>query len=116
MSIPTKCLRAVPKRVTGRVLASLVAVLAGGVLHARTVSVPPQPVSPYLDTEVSTNIAFGANYDVTREIVVNFSLDEGCSSNCLQVAFGRDAFSLGEGARWCVRQGYNHMSRRMFFL
>lgn len=91
MSMPTKCLRAVPKRVTGRVLASLVAVLAGGILHAWTVSVPPQPASPYLDTEVSTNIAFGANYDVTREIVVNFALDEGCSSNCLQVAFGRDA-------------------------
>ena len=53
MSIPTKCLRAVPKRVTGRVLASRVAVLAGGILHARTVSVPPQPASPYLDTEVS---------------------------------------------------------------
>ena len=91
MDMQTKSLRVVAKMGGGRIFASLVAVLAGGILHARTVAVPPQPVSPYLDTEVSTNIAFGASYDVTREIVIRFALDEGCSSNCLQVAFGRDA-------------------------
>ena len=58
--------------------------------YARTIVVPPQPVSPYADTEVSTNIQFSASSEHAREIEMRFALD-GCASNCIQVAFGRDA-------------------------
>ena len=45
--------------------------------------------SPHADTEVSTNIAFRLGGECAREIVLGFA---GCSpSNCIQVAFGRDA-------------------------
>ena len=59
-------------------------------MFARTIVVPPQPVSPYADTEVSTNIQFSASSEHAREIKMRFALD-GCASNCVQVAFGRDA-------------------------
>jgi len=36
---------------------------------ARPINIPPQPVSPYADTEVSTNIQFSASSEHTREIV-----------------------------------------------
>ena len=36
---------------------------------ARQIVVPPQPVSSYADTEVSTNIQFSASSEHTREIV-----------------------------------------------
>ena len=54
------------------------------------IDVPPQPVSPYADTEVSTNMPFVVDGERTREIKMRFALD-GCASNCIQVAFGRDA-------------------------
>ena len=57
---------------------------------ARTIVVPPQPVSPYADTEVSTNIQFSASSEHAREIEMRFALD-GCMPNCVQVAFGKDA-------------------------
>ena len=59
-------------------------------MFARTIVVPPQPVSPYADTEVSTNIQFSASSEHAREIEMRFALD-GCMSNCVQVAFGKDA-------------------------
>lgn len=68
----------------------LVGVAALGIVQARTVTVPPQPPSPYPDTEVSTNIAFTADNAMTREIEIRFALGEGCASNCVQVALGRD--------------------------
>ena len=72
-----------------RSLALLLAVLAGSAF-ARTVVVPPQPMSPYADTEVSTNIPFSVSSEHAREIEMRFALD-GCMSNCVQVAFGKDA-------------------------
>ena len=71
-----------------RSLALLLAVLAGSAF-ARMVVVPPQPVSPYADTEVSTNISFSVSSEHAREIEMRFALD-GCMSNCVQVAFGKD--------------------------
>ena len=68
----------------------LVGAAALGVVHARMVAVPPQPVSPYPDTEVTTNIAFNADNAITREVEIRFALGEGCASNCVQVALGRD--------------------------
>ena len=74
-----------------RVAYLLFAVAAVGMQTiARTIVVPPQPVSPYADTEVSTNIQFSASSEHAREIEMRFALD-GCVSNCVQVAFGKDA-------------------------
>ena len=74
-----------------RVAYLLFAVAAVGMQTiARTIVVPPQPVSPYADTEVSTNIQFSASSEHAREIEMRFALD-GCMSNCVQVAFGKDA-------------------------
>ena len=47
-------------------------------------------MSPYADTEVSTNIPFSVSSEHAREIEMRFELD-GCVSNCVQVAFGKDA-------------------------
>lgn len=55
-----------------------------------TVIEVPQPVSPYADKEVSTNIQFSASSEHAREIEMRFAL-VGCMSNCVQVAFGKDA-------------------------
>ena len=57
---------------------------------AKTIDVPPLPVSPYVDTEVATNIAFNATRSDVKTFELNFQL-ECSSSNCIQVAFGRDA-------------------------
>ena len=56
---------------------------------ARTTVVSPPPVSPYADTEVSTNLPFRASDEDTRGMELRFLLD-GCVSNSVQVAFGRD--------------------------
>lgn len=66
---------------------------------ARTIVVLPQPVSPYADTEVSTNIQFSASSEHAREIEMRFALD-GCMSNCVQVAFGKDAVGGGGAIRF----------------
>lgn len=61
---------------------------------ARTIVMPPQPVAPYADTEVSTNFAFSASSDHTLAVCLSFALDN-CASNCVQVAFGKDADGNG---------------------
>ena len=68
----------------------LTVVTVGMQAFARTIVVPPQLVSPYADTEVSNNIQFSASSEHAREIEMRFALD-GCMSNCVQVAFGKDA-------------------------
>ena len=70
-------------------LAAVFAAAAPFAAPAERVEVPPVPASPFPDTEVSTNFAFCAGGDRAREIALCFA---GCSpSNCIQVAFGRDA-------------------------
>ena len=64
------------------------------VAFALRVVVPPQPVSPHADTEVSTNIAINRARSDVRELKMLFSF-EGVASNCIQVAFGRDADADG---------------------
>ena len=51
---------------------------------------PPMPVSPYADTEVSTNVAFNSVRSDVKEFELKFSF-EGCASNSIQVALGRDS-------------------------
>ena len=61
---------------------------------ARTILVPTQPVSPFADTEVSTNIVLHASRTDTREFGIHIQLD-GTQTNDLEVAFGRDANTNG---------------------
>ena len=61
---------------------------------ARTILVPTQPVSPFADTEVSTNIALHASRTDTREFGVRIQL-AGTPTNNLEVAFGRDSNTNG---------------------
>ena len=74
-----------------RVLSTyLVAVLLPLALFGLHVEVRPGAVPSYISTEVSTNIPFNAVRSDVREVRMHFTF-EGVSSNCIQVAFGRDA-------------------------
>ena len=54
------------------------------------VAVAPMEVSPYLDTEVSTNVAINTWRSDARQVGIRLQL-EGTPTNNLEVAFGRDA-------------------------
>ena len=56
---------------------------------AGTFNVSPLPLSPYADTEVTTNVAINAQRFDVKEFGLNISF-EAASSNNIQVAFGRD--------------------------
>ena len=73
----------------------LVSILALVGLRVLAVSLPPMPVSPYADTEVSTNVAFNAIRNDARHFGVSMDFS-GTASNCVQIAFGRDADSDGD--------------------
>ena len=61
---------------------------------AKAVVVPLLLVSQYADTEVTTNIAFNTSRTDVKTFELNFQL-ECSSSNCIQVALGRDIDSDG---------------------
>ena len=83
------------RRISGMVVACLVFMLvAHGSTFARTIVVPTQPASPYADTEVSTNIAIRTGRTISREVEMHIQL-AGTPTNCLEVAFGRDANANG---------------------
>ena len=63
-------------------------------MFAWTILVPTQPVSEFADTEVSTNIAIRTGRAVSREVEMHIQL-AGTPTNCLEVAFGRDANANG---------------------
>ncbi len=67
----------------------------GLILSAREIVVGPQGISPFLDTEVSTNIAFNATRNDVREFNVRIDL-AGTVSNGVQIAFGRDVDEDGD--------------------
>ncbi len=75
---------------------------------ARTILVPTQPVSPYLDTEVSTNVPIN-KADISYSDL-NFRFD-GTPTNNLELAFGTDMNTNGVldaeevGARFGWRAG-----------
>ena len=64
------------------------------IVSARTLVVPTQPVSPYLDTETSTNCVLHRSRTDARTFDMHFQF-EGTPTNCLEVAFGRDANTNG---------------------
>ena len=71
------------------------AVLLPFVAPGKQISVSPLPVSPYADTEVSTNIVFNKFRSDVKEFELKFTLD--CSpSNCIQVALGTDMNGDGD--------------------
>ena len=74
-----------------RIASRLLAAAVPFIVSARTIVVPPVPAPELADTEVSTNIPFSASDRRFREMEMRFALDGGAASNCIQVAFGRDA-------------------------
>ena len=67
----------------------MLSILLPSIVWALHVEVPP--MTPWhADSEVSTNIVFNCARQDVRDLKMNFAF-EGCSSNCIQVAFGRDA-------------------------
>jgi len=75
-------------------IACFLAVIMPFAVFARTILVPPQPVSPYLDTEVSTNCVLHKSRIDARTFDVHFQF-EGTPTNNLEVAFGRDSNTNG---------------------
>ena len=66
------------------------AILAPLAAFAVRFVVSPVPAPEFADTEVTTNIVFNRARNDVRELRMLFSF-EGVASNCIQVAFGRDA-------------------------
>ena len=56
---------------------------------------PQLPVSPYVDTEISTNIPFSSGEELSRRLSLTMELD-ALSNNTVQVAFGTDIDADGE--------------------
>ena len=75
-------------------LALMVAVGASCTAVARRITVPTQPVSPFADTEVSTNVVIHESRTDVRDVQIHFQL-EGTPTNNLEVAFGCDANTNG---------------------
>ena len=73
-----------------RVLSTILAALVSAAVFGLHVVVPPGAIPECASTEVSTNVAFNAVRSDVREVRMHFAF-EGISSNCVQVAFGRDA-------------------------
>ena len=75
-----------------RNLLTIFVAAAGMQASARTVSVPAMPVSPYADTEVSTNVAINKAQISYSDLEFHFS---GTPTNNLELAFGTDANTNG---------------------
>ena len=80
---------------------------------ARTILVPTQPVSPFADTEVSTNIVLHASRTDTREFGIRIQL-AGTPTNDLEVAFGRDSNTNGVLEAEEVETAYGWRAGRYF--
>lgn len=73
-----------------RKLAVLFLVMATAFISsARIINISTQPVSPYADTEVSTNVVLQTGRSDVREVKLHLQL-EGTPTNDLEVAFVRD--------------------------
>jgi len=75
--------------------ASMTLMLLPFAAMAARVVVAPMPESPFADTEVSTNVAVNVDCERKCEIAVRLAVDGNAASNCIQVAFGRDADGNG---------------------
>lgn len=77
-----------------RIALTIAVLLAAHALGAAVVDVSPAPVSPFPDTEVSTNIVINVHRSDARSLDVRIQID-GTPSNNLEVAFGRDSNTNG---------------------
>jgi len=78
-----------------RVLSTILAACLSAATFGLHVLVPPGAVPECASTEVTTNIVFNFVRSDVREVRMHFMF-EGVPSNCVQMAFGRDAD--GDGA------------------
>ena len=78
----------------GRVMICLTCCLMYLSGESRTILVPTQPVSPYADTEVSTNVVIQTGRTDVRDVKIRLQLD-GTPTNNLEIAFGCDANTNG---------------------
>ena len=79
----------------GAFIRSPLAVCLCPFLSAKEIAVGAPPRSPFLDTEASTNVAFSLVRGDVKAFDVRIDL-AGTVSNCVQVAFGRDADGDGD--------------------
>ena len=91
IAMPTRMMRLWTARTR---IAYFLAVVMPFAVFARTLLVPTQPVSPYADTEVSTNCVLHRSRIDARTFDVHFQF-EGTPTNSLEVAFGRDSNTNG---------------------
>ena len=61
---------------------------------AKQIVIPTQPVSPFADTEVSTNVVIHESRTDVRNVQIHFQL-EGTPTNNLEIAFGCDTNTNG---------------------
>lgn len=72
----------------------LCAAAASAVAFARQIDVPAQPMSPYADTEVSTNVVIHPSRTDVRDVKLHLQLDR-TEGNYLEVGFGCDTNANG---------------------
>lgn len=76
-------------------LVCVAVVLLAGVVSAKEVFVGELPVSPFVGTEVSTNVPFNVSRNDTTAFTVEME-QNGVESNNVQVAFGQDLDADGD--------------------
>lgn len=81
-------------RIAGGWRLLLAAVVFPTALLARRIDISAMPVSPYADTEVSTNVVLRAEGVNVRKLSLHIQLD-GTPTNNLELAFGCDANTNG---------------------
>ena len=84
-----------------------------GAFAAESIHVGRMPESPYLDTEVSTNIAFKTSQTELRMIDVDMQF-VGTPTNNVQIAFGHDADGDGDLADEEAQLTFGWKSGRRF--
>ena len=79
-----------------RVVALALVGAAGTTLsaHARQIVIPTLPMSPFADTEVSTNVVIHESRTDMRDVKIRLQLD-GTPTNNLEIAFGCDENTNG---------------------
>ena len=77
------------------VVAFIFALFSAFAFASARIEVPTLPLGEYADTEVSTNVAFRASRRGVKSLDVRIEYT-GSESNCVEVAFGRDADGNGD--------------------
>ena len=78
----------------GGFLLCLAIASAAAIAFARVIDIPAQPVSPFADTEVVTNVVIHANRTDVRDVEIRLQL-AGTAYNDLEVGFGMDVNTNG---------------------